>query len=206
MQAPLPQDRAWNAVNNSYDRRGYEKICDEFGVSPHSDWKVSGPNQGFGQAFNYFPDRGYCLIGDGEYLPDKMSFIQKANDDFHVDYIKQETDAVSRAWRLFILNQSDGFTRSRVNRLNDSIMTYVWAVLSAQALVRTGILGVGRPSVRKRSSWRTSRTPSMLLWTFPIRLDATRISCSVPALRSTSPSGRVSLWLQVTSSSAWVRQ
>ena len=72
-----------------------------------------------------------------------MSFIQKANDDFHVDYMEQETDAVSRAWRLFILNKSDGFTRPGVNRLNDSIMTYVWAVLSAQAQVRTGILGVG---------------------------------------------------------------
>ena len=143
IQAPLPYDETWNAIRDSYDRKGYEKICDEFGVSPNSDWKVSGPNQGFGQAFNYFPDRGYGLIGDEEYLPGKMSFIQKANDDFHVDYIKQETDAVSRAWRLFMLNKSDGLTRPGVERLADSIQTYVWSVLTAQVQIRTGILGTG---------------------------------------------------------------
>ena len=28
IQAPLPYDETWNAVNNTYDRKGYEKICD----------------------------------------------------------------------------------------------------------------------------------------------------------------------------------
>ena len=144
MQAPLPQDRAWNALNNPYDRRGYEKICDEFGVSPNSDWKVSGPNQGFGPVYYYWTRFGYIKVGDGEYDPKEMSFTHPTEGLItHVDYIKQETDAVSRAWRLFILDKSNGFTCPGVNRLNDSIMTYVWAVLGAQAQVRTGILGVG---------------------------------------------------------------
>ena len=30
IQGPLPRDRAWDAVNNPYDRGGYERICDEF--------------------------------------------------------------------------------------------------------------------------------------------------------------------------------
>ena len=155
IQAPLPYDETWNAMKNSYDRKGYEKICDEFGVSPNSDWKVSGPNQGFGQAFNYFPGRGYCLIGDGEFLPGKMSFTQKANDDFHVDYIKQETDAVSRAWRLFMLNKSDGLTRPGVERLADSIQTYVWSVLTAQVQIPTGILGTGA-AFRAQTQFKTN--------------------------------------------------
>ena len=155
-------------MKNSYDRKGYEKICDEFGVSPNSDWKVSGRNQGFGQAFNYFPDRGYCLIGDGEYLPGKMSFIQKANDDFHVDYIKQETDAVSRAWRLFMLNKSDGLTRPGVERLDDSIQTYVWSVLTAQVQIRTGILGTGA-AFRAQTQFKTNVETAI---TSPVDLQA----------------------------------
>ena len=168
IQAPLPYYDAWNAIENYYNRKGYEKICDEFGVSPNSDWRVSGPNQGFGQAFNYFPDRGYCLIGDGEYLPGKMSFIQKANDDFHVDYIKQETNAVSGAWRLFMLNKSDGLTHPGVERLDDSIQTYVWSVLTAQVQIRTSILGTGA-AFRAQTQFKTNVETSI---TSPVDLEA----------------------------------
>jgi len=45
LQTPLPQDSRWDATNNPYDRRGYERICSEFGVSPHSNWRVGGPNR-----------------------------------------------------------------------------------------------------------------------------------------------------------------
>ena len=34
IQAPRPQDRVWDAVNNPYDRWGYERICGEFGAPP----------------------------------------------------------------------------------------------------------------------------------------------------------------------------
>ena len=145
MQAPLPENRAWNAMENSYDRKGYEKICDQFGVSPNSDWRVSGPNQGFGPVFYYWSRFGYIkVVPDGEYDPKEMSFTHPREGlTTHVDYIEQETDVVSRAWRLFILNKSDGLTQPGVERLNGSILTYIWAVLGAQAQVRTEILGVG---------------------------------------------------------------
>ena len=41
------------------------------------------------------------------------------------------------------LNKSDGFTQPGVERINDSIWTYVWAILGAQAQIRTSILGTG---------------------------------------------------------------
>ena len=124
--------------------RGYEKICDEFGVSPHSDWRVSGPNQGFGPAYYYWTRFGYIKVGDGEYDPKEMSFTHPTEGLItHVDYIEQETDAVSQTWRLFMLNKSDGLTRPGVVRLGDSIQTYVWAVLTAQVQIRTSILGTG---------------------------------------------------------------
>ena len=143
IQAPLPLDQAWDAVNNHYDRRGYERICNEFGVSPHSDWKVSGPNQGLGRVYNYWTNNGYHPVG-GEYDSSRMSFTTRTtNSLLHVDFIKQDAAGADKAWRTFILNKSDGFTHSGVERLNDSIRTYVWAILGAQSQTRTGILGSG---------------------------------------------------------------
>ena len=163
IQAPLPYDETWNAMENSYDRKGYEKICDEFGVSPNSDWRVSGPNQGFGPVFYYWVSRGYIKVidvhrkaPDGEYDPKEMSFTLPTQGLItHVDYIEQENDVVSRAWRLFMLNKSDGLTRPGVERLADSIQTYVWSVLTAQVQIRTGILGTGA-AFRAQTQFKTN--------------------------------------------------
>ena len=144
IQTPLPQDQAWDAVNNPYDRRGYERICHEFGYSQHSDWKVGGPNQGLGRVYNYSTYIGYHPFADGEYDSSDMSFTQRTtNSVLHVDFIKQDAAGAGRAWKTFILNKSDGFTHPGVERLNDSIRTYVWAILGAQAQTRTCILGAG---------------------------------------------------------------
>ena len=43
----------------------------------------------------------------------------------------------------FILDKSDAFTQTGVERLNDSIRTYVWAILGAQAQTRSNILKAG---------------------------------------------------------------
>ena len=60
----------------------------------------------------------------------------------HVSYISQGPEA-DEAWSSFILDNSQGFTALGVERLNDSIRTYVWAILGAQAQTRTSILGSG---------------------------------------------------------------
>ena len=139
IQAPLPQDQVWDALNNPYDRRAFERICNEFGVSHHSDWRNRGPNNGLGKVYFYTRHLGYIpAVQDGHYDPDKMSFTERTtNDTLHVDYIKQDTPD---AWKTSILGKSEGFTHPGVERLNDSIRTYVWAILGAQAQTRTGIL------------------------------------------------------------------
>ena len=53
------------------------------------------------------------------------------------------TGDISGAWTMFILNKSEGFTQAGVERLNDSIRTYVWAILGAQAQTRSNILMAG---------------------------------------------------------------
>ena len=144
IQARIPPEQEWKAVNNPYDREGYERICEEFGISPHSDWKIRGHTQGLGRVYFYLPGVGYSPVGDGEYNPDRMSFTHETEHGIpYVDYIDQDTAGVDTAWKNFILNKSDGFTLPGVNRLKDSSRTYVWAILTAQAQTRANILGVG---------------------------------------------------------------
>ena len=47
------------------------------------------------------------------------------------------------AWTTFVFDKSEGFTQAGVKRLNDSIRTYVWAILGAQAQTRSNILNTG---------------------------------------------------------------
>ena len=44
----------------------------------------------------------------------------------------------------FVLDHSNGFTQAGITRINDSIRTYVWAILGAQSQTRSTILGAGK--------------------------------------------------------------
>ena len=44
---------------------------------------------------------------------------------------------------MFFLDKSEGLTQAGVERLNDSIRTYVWAILGAQAQTRPNIFKAG---------------------------------------------------------------
>ena len=57
-------------------------------------------------------------------------------------YLKQSA-AAANSFVDFMLDQTQGFTHAGVERLNDSIRTYVWAILGAQDQERTPILGSG---------------------------------------------------------------
>ena len=53
IQALLLQDQAWSA-----EHIAYERICSEFGVSPHTDWRRHGVNHGLGKVMNYWTHGG----------------------------------------------------------------------------------------------------------------------------------------------------
>jgi len=86
----------------------------------------------------------YGPVAADHYNPDRMTFTQTtSNSAVHVDFIKQDDLGAEEAWKTFVLDKSEGFTHPGVERLNDSIRTYVWSVLGAQAQTRAGIIGVG---------------------------------------------------------------
>ena len=51
---------------------------------------------------------------------------------------------ISGAWTTFVLDKSERFTLAGVDRLNDSIRRYVWAILGAQAQTRSNTLKTGK--------------------------------------------------------------
>lgn len=175
MKAALPQDDAWDMFKNAYDKRAYEKLCSEFGVSPNTDWRRDGPNHGLGipVQWDHKPvekiggyEKGHVLVRkptdkiipikqvsdnalkhhilipsfaltNNTWRDDRMSFT--GGKAFTVDEIQQ----VEGSWTTFILDKSEGFTQAGVERLNDSIRTYVWAILGAQTQTRSNIIGEG---------------------------------------------------------------
>jgi len=122
MRAALPTDESWNAFSNAYDHTVYQTICIEFGVDPqNSDWRTTRGTQ-------------WLAKGPGSYM-DRFGFHPQS-------YLKQLADA-NDGFVDFMLDQTMGFTHAGVERLNDSIRTYVWAILGAQDQERTPILGSG---------------------------------------------------------------
>ena len=100
--------------------------------------------KGLGKSTTTGPTKGYHMVGGGEYDSIRMSFTKKTTSScFHISLIKQGNPAVEGAWRSFFLPKSKGFTCPGVERPNDSIRTYVWAILGAQAQTHTGIVGTG---------------------------------------------------------------
>ena len=71
---------------------------------------------------------------------------------YKIEYIEQTFSNCSHLQKVvfldaigsFVLDKSSGFTQAGVSRINDSIRTYVWAILGAQSQARSSILGTGK--------------------------------------------------------------
>ena len=83
------------------------------------------------------------------FIPASGKFGAHDQHRYNIEYIEQyfsKDDVGSQydAIGSFVLDGSDGFTQAGIARINDSIRTYVWAILGAQAQTRSSILGKGK--------------------------------------------------------------
>ena len=140
LKAPLPTAKTWNANDNAFDEKSYEKICAEFNVDKNTDWRQKhDENGGLGIIFNYITGTRYQPLKGFSYDAHQMSFTEYKKGKLHIDCIPQQY----RAWSKFILDKSNGFTRPGVERINESIRTYCWAILGSQSQIKSDILEVG---------------------------------------------------------------
>ena len=162
MSCPTPFQNLWNAFENNIDIAACKKICGDFHVSPVSNWRQRKDVNSRGLGIAYYYDGGYIPVPGKDYDNSSLR-VQFSKDNAYSDatmmsfgyhpalytaaYISQSPRA-SKAWVKFILDESHGFTD--IERINDSIQTYIYTVLGAHAQAKTGILTPGTGLDAKR--------------------------------------------------------
>ena len=134
LRVALSGEKSHSWYLKTFDARAYKRLCSEFGVSLETDWrqKLDHGCQGLGSWSTYMEPSGtyrHAHYSDGLFFHPK-------------DAIRHNRD-ISGTMTVFILDKSEGFTQAGVERLNDLIRTYVWAILGAQAQTRSNILKAG---------------------------------------------------------------
>ena len=141
LKAPLPTAQSWNAFDNSFDAKSYEKICAKFNVDKNTDWRQKlDENGGLGVISNYITGTRYQPLKGFSYDAHQMSFTEYNKGKLHIDYSSQQH---RNTWSTLILDKSNDFTRTGVERINESISKYCWAIFGSQSQVKSDILGVG---------------------------------------------------------------
>ena len=128
LKVALPGDQSHSWYQNVYDARAYNRLCTEFKVSPDTDWrqKLDHWCQGLGLGARIWSRRAPTCMRTTPMAPS----------------IQWTPSAITGIYQGRG-RESEGFTQAGVECLNDSIRTYVWAILGAQAQTRSNILKAG---------------------------------------------------------------
>ena len=143
----LPDDPAFNEINNPYDVASYKRICDEFGIAPSTDFRFTrGKNGGLGTVYiwavgptatdYHYPDPDLALFED-ERITDRNNSNYKANGIY---FIRNDQGA-DKQLEHFVPDQTSGLTLNGLGRINQSIMAFGYCILGSQANTRSSILG-----------------------------------------------------------------
>jgi len=111
------------------------KVLERAGdYDPSQHWTVFIPSSG---KFGVNDQHRYKI----EYIE---QYFSKGNVNLQMRAIDPKTRSQFDAIGSFVLDKSEGFTQAGIARINDSIRTYVWVILGAQAQTRSSILGTGK--------------------------------------------------------------
>lgn len=165
-----PNDVGFDPIDNIYDKNAYDRICSEFKVDSATNWRqrIFPNTDGLGDVYTHghvvwnqtdfrndnaskhiatrnannldltkmtfgaeVPGGRECGFSSCHNLPPKKA---------HIDNIQQDP-GVEGVWSTFVLDKSKGFTLAGLSRLDDTIRTYVRAVLGSQTHTRSRIVG-----------------------------------------------------------------
>ena len=146
----LPDEDAFDQINNTYTKSQFEALCNEFGVV-NADFRwIRGRNHGLGDVFEYYSGEGYRNVHvdrgydvEANTWPSKRHlFKDEGGDDGKGNLISliRNDDAVAQ-YSWFVPNSGIGLTRRGMGRINRSLEAFVYCVLGAQVNIRSGIVG-----------------------------------------------------------------
>jgi len=133
LQVPLPTDSNFNPFNSRINMKAYERLCNEFNIDSKTAFRqAQDKNHGMGTLYLWGVHRRYNY----DWWPPNTSFSCGAR------VVLGSIEQIHMyAWTTFILDKSEGLTRPGLERINDSVQTYVWCLLGAQAQTRSSIIG-----------------------------------------------------------------
>jgi len=87
MSCPIP-DQIFNATDNHINISEYQKLCNEFNVSPSEDIRFKGgDNNGLGTMYNYVRNLGYRAERRENYNPNRFQFVDNSRGQIvKIDY------------------------------------------------------------------------------------------------------------------------
>ena len=142
---PLPDESAFDQVNNVYTKSAFEALCNEFGVS-NADFRFKrGRNHGMGNVYVGGDSEEYEMdIGSKEsYWPRKVYLFEdegatarKGNRIYNIHNLDGK-----KQYSWFVPSRGNGLTRRGMGRINRSLEAFVYCVLGAQVNIRSGIVG-----------------------------------------------------------------
>ena len=137
----LPGESAFDQKNNTYNIPSYKRLCNEFGISPSTDFRFhEGMNHGLGNMYIYYSNLGYGKT-EAPY-PGTYKFSDEGGTASVGNLIQYITNQSSRyQYKHFVVHLSYGLTKSGQARINQSIETFSYCILGAQVNVRSSILG-----------------------------------------------------------------
>ena len=238
LNAPLPGELTYNKYDNPYNERARDELFTEFGLkrSDASKFKLGlgsgivslcGVEKPYRQTGQYNAHEKHCThytrlnwkpgkmtFGDAVFAPDrkdrKCGVIRCTYFPPTIAHVVSviQPRKQSGAWKRFVINSSHGFTQQGIERLNDSIRTYVYAILGAQGNTRTSIVGKsGRRFDAQREFMNLTKTsiespvdaPSSII-RYQDALQYARSAVNYSCLLYTSPSPRDGLLSRMPSS------
>ena len=147
---PLPNQHAFNQIDNTYNKSQFEALCNEFGVV-NADFRwIRGRNHGLGDIFEYYSgegyrnvhvDRGYD-VEENTWPSKRHLFKDEGGDDGKgnlISLIRNDDAKTQYSW--FVPTRGIGLTRRGMGRLNRSLEAFVYCVLGAEVNIRSGIVG-----------------------------------------------------------------
>ena len=147
---PLPDEDAFNQINNTYSKSRFEALCNEFGVV-NADFRwIRGRNHGLGDVFEYYSGEGYRNVHidrgydvEANTWPSKRHLFKDegGNDEKGnlISLIRNDDAKAQYSW--FVPSKGIGLTRRGMGRINRSLEAFVYCVLGAQVNIRSGIVG-----------------------------------------------------------------
>jgi hypothetical protein len=159
MRCPILTDKSFDTLNNYIDMTEYTKLCNEFNIDPNDDFRLKlEPNNGAGYMYDennkkssqqYDPNNfsfehmsgyaGHTMFGGTTF--GNRTFGAGNFGGTYINHVNKIAQDIDNGWTRFLLQKSNGFTKTGVERLNDSIRTFIYCILGAQVQARTAIIG-----------------------------------------------------------------